>query len=66
MNCIRNVDRSVSLVLDALDASWQADRTVMIFTSDHGELAGSHRLRQGETCRFDSVAVRSECASAFR
>ncbi len=49
VNCIRNVDRSVALVLDALVASGQADRTVVIFTSDHGELAGSHGLRRRET-----------------
>jgi arylsulfatase len=46
LNCTRDVDRSIDLVLDALVASGQADRTVVIFTSDHGEMAGSHGLRQ--------------------
>ena len=46
LNCIRDVDRSVSLVLDALAATGQADETVVIFTSDHGEMIGSHGLRQ--------------------
>lgn len=46
LNCMRDVDRSVDLVLDALVASGQADNTVIIYTSDHGELAGSHGLRQ--------------------
>ncbi|MFG2824587.1 sulfatase-like hydrolase/transferase [Kitasatospora sp. NPDC048365] len=46
LNAIRDVDRSVELVLDALEASGQADRTVVVFTSDHGEMAGSHGLRQ--------------------
>jgi arylsulfatase len=46
LNCLRDVDRSIELVLDALQASGQADRTVVIVTADHGELVGSHRLRQ--------------------
>ena len=53
LNCIRDVDRSVDLVLDALEASGQADRTVVIFTSDHGEMAGSHGLRQKGNLVYD-------------
>jgi arylsulfatase len=53
VNCIRDVDRSVAHVLDALQASGQADRTVVIFTSDHGELAGSHGLRQKGNLVYD-------------
>ncbi|WP_030867226.1 sulfatase-like hydrolase/transferase [Streptomyces sp. NRRL F-2747] len=37
LNAIRDVDRSVEFVLDALEASGQADRTVVVFTSDRGE-----------------------------
>ncbi|MFB7355353.1 sulfatase-like hydrolase/transferase [Streptomyces gardneri] len=36
LNALRDVDRSVELVLDALEASGQADRTVVVFTADHG------------------------------
>lgn len=53
LNCTRDVDRSIDLVLDALAASNQADRTVVIFTSDHGELAGSHGLRQKGNLVYD-------------
>jgi arylsulfatase A-like enzyme len=53
VNCIRDVDRSVELVLDALVASGQEDRTVVIFTSDHGEMAGSHGLRQKGNLVYD-------------
>lgn len=53
LNCTRDVDRSIELVLDALDASGQADRTVVIFTSDHGEMAGSHGLRQKGNLVYD-------------
>jgi arylsulfatase A-like enzyme len=53
LNCTRDVDRSIDVVLDALIASGQADRTVVIFTSDHGEMAGSHGLRQKGNLVYD-------------
>jgi arylsulfatase len=53
LNCLRDVDRSIELVLDALQASGQADRTIVIFTADHGEMAGSHGLRQKANFVYD-------------
>jgi arylsulfatase A-like enzyme len=53
LNAIRDVDRSVEFVLDALEASGQADRTAVVFTSDHGEMAGSHGLRQKGNLIYD-------------
>jgi arylsulfatase len=53
LNCLRDVDRSIELVLDALEASGQADRTVVVLTADHGEMAGSHRLRQKANLVYD-------------
>ena len=53
LNCLRDVDRSIDLVLDALGASGQADQTVVIFTSDHGEMVGSHGLRQKGNLVYD-------------
>jgi arylsulfatase A-like enzyme len=46
VNCIRDVDRHLGTVLDALEASGQAENTIVVYTSDHGELAGAHGLRQ--------------------
>ncbi|MCK6547633.1 sulfatase-like hydrolase/transferase [Myxococcota bacterium] len=46
LSCLEDVDGHVSRVLDALDASGRADDTVVVYTSDHGELAGAHGLRQ--------------------
>ena len=37
-------DDRISEVLDALDASGQADNTVVVYVSDHGELNGEHGL----------------------
>jgi len=37
------VDAQVGRVLDALDRGGLADDTVVVFTSDHGDMAGAHR-----------------------
>lgn len=36
------VDRAVGRVLDSLHASGMADDTIVVFTSDHGDLLGAH------------------------
>jgi arylsulfatase A-like enzyme len=41
-NAIRDVDRQVVQILDQLDRLGLTDKTIVIFTSDHGELLGSH------------------------
>ena len=46
VNCIRDVDRHLGTVLDALEASGQTENTIVVYTSDHGEMAGAHGLRQ--------------------
>jgi arylsulfatase len=38
-------DQSLATILDALDQSGAAEDTVVIFTSDHGDMCGSHGLR---------------------
>jgi arylsulfatase A-like enzyme len=58
LNCILDVDRHIGAVLDALEASGQADDTIVIFTSDHGEQGGAHHLRQKGGVAFqESVNV---------
>jgi arylsulfatase A-like enzyme len=52
LNCHLDVDRHIGAVLDALEASGQADNTVIIFTSDHGEMGGAHHLRQKGSVAF--------------
>ncbi len=52
INCLIDVDRHIGTVLDALEASGQAANTVIIFTSDHGEMAGAHHLRQKGSVAF--------------
>ncbi len=38
-------DLNLGTVLDALDASGSVDTTAVLFTSDHGDMCGSHGLR---------------------
>ena len=44
LNCLRDVDRNIAMVLTELDASGLADRTIVILTADHGDLDGAHQL----------------------
>jgi arylsulfatase len=58
LNCHLDVDRHIGAVLDALEASGQADNTIIIFTSDHGEQGAAHHLRQKGSVAFqESVNV---------
>lgn len=45
-NCLRDVDRRIAQLLWALKESGQIDNTIIIYTSDHGERAGAHGMRQ--------------------
>lgn len=46
LNCLRDVDRHIGTVLDALAASGQADDTIIVFTADHGDMLAAHGMRQ--------------------
>jgi arylsulfatase A-like enzyme len=41
---VEDVDRQIGLVLDALEKSGLADNTWVVFTSDHGDMDGAHRM----------------------
>ncbi|MBZ6379590.1 MULTISPECIES: sulfatase-like hydrolase/transferase [Pacificimonas] len=45
-NCLRDVDRRVEQMLWALEASGQMENTIIIYTTDHGERAAAHGMRQ--------------------
>ncbi|HRI02250.1 MAG TPA: sulfatase-like hydrolase/transferase [Pyrinomonadaceae bacterium] len=58
LNCHLDVDRHIGAVLDALEASGQAENTIVIFTADHGEQGAAHHLRQKGSVAFqESVNV---------
>jgi arylsulfatase len=45
LNSIRSVDQQLQLLLDELDALSLTRNTIVVFTSDHGEMGGAHGLR---------------------
>jgi arylsulfatase len=44
INSLRTMDIQIATILSELDALGLADRTIVVFTSDHGEAAGAHGL----------------------
>ncbi len=50
---ISHVDHEIGLLLDVLEASGQADNTLIVFTSDHGDQLWEHGI-VGKNCFFES------------
>jgi arylsulfatase len=44
LNCLRDADRNIAALLDELDAAGMTDRTIIVLTSDHGDMDGAHQL----------------------
>lgn len=58
LNSIRSVDAQLKRMLDELDALGLADDTIVVFTSDHGEMGGAHGLRgKGPFAYQESIHV---------
>ncbi|HUT13736.1 MAG TPA: sulfatase-like hydrolase/transferase [Thermoguttaceae bacterium] len=54
---VEKADTEVGRVLAALDQTGLSARTVVVFTSDHGEMMGSHRMVTKQKLYEESVAV---------
>jgi arylsulfatase A-like enzyme len=52
------VDRAIGRILDALAASGMADNTIVVFTSDHGDMLGAHGGMQQKWCNVYDESVR--------
>jgi arylsulfatase A-like enzyme len=57
VNCMRLVDHEFGRVLSALDRLDRWKDTVVIFTGDHGEMNGAHRMTQKGAIHFDEAAI---------
>ncbi len=58
LNCLRDVDDHIGTVYDTLDETSSWSNTVVIFSSDHGELSGAHGLRgKGNTIYKESASL---------
>ncbi|MDP7280146.1 MAG: sulfatase-like hydrolase/transferase, partial [Candidatus Poribacteria bacterium] len=51
------IDENVGQMMTALEATGQRENTIVIFTSDHGDMTGDHGLRL-KGCRFYEALVR--------
>ncbi|HIB89878.1 TPA: DUF4976 domain-containing protein [Candidatus Poribacteria bacterium] len=54
---IELIDQNVGRILQALDETGQRNNTIVVFTSDHGDMTGDHGLRL-KGCRFYEALVR--------
>lgn len=52
---VHELDSRIGVVLDALEASGQAENTIVMLTSDHGDLMGSHRLYYKNISAFEEI-----------
>ena len=52
---ISQTDDAVGRVLRALEETGQADNTIVIFTADHGDMAGSHRMMDKHYVLYDDT-----------
>jgi arylsulfatase A-like enzyme len=53
---IEHIDWAVGAILDSLSSTGQRDNTLIVFTSDHGDMLGDHGLLY-KGCRFFEGAV---------
>ncbi|MEM7272415.1 MAG: sulfatase-like hydrolase/transferase [Actinomycetota bacterium] len=51
-NCLRDMDTQVVRLLDELEALDLLDHTIIVYTSDHGELGGAHGMRGKGNCAY--------------
>ena len=51
------VDNAVGKILDALEESGQADNTIVVYTSDHGDMMGDHALMEKGVMYEESIRI---------
>jgi arylsulfatase A-like enzyme len=52
------VDQAIGRILESLEASGMADDTLVVFTSDHGDMLGAHGGMQQKWCNAYDESVR--------
>jgi arylsulfatase A-like enzyme len=57
INCMRLVDREIQKILDEMDRQDLWENTVVIYTSDHGEMNGAHQMHQKGAIHFDEATI---------
>ncbi len=54
LTLIRSLDAEIGRLLDKLEECGEADNTIIVFTSDHGEMLGSHSV-MGKNTIYDEA-----------
>ena len=65
---MRSVDAQLEMVPEEVDAPGSAGKTIVMFTSDHGEMAGAHGLRGKDFSEVVTIPLPLTCtlfATAF-
>jgi arylsulfatase A-like enzyme len=52
---ISQIDDAVGRVLDALDRLGQADNTIVVYTTDHGDLCGGHGMLDKHMVMYEDI-----------
>ncbi|MEC3907172.1 sulfatase [Tamlana sp. 2201CG12-4] len=54
---VTSVDNYIGKVLEALERQGVLDNTIVVFTSDHGEMLGSHGLKSKNVIKTEALAI---------
>ena len=54
---VEKVDAQIGKILDALRETGQEENTLVVFTSDHGDMAGAHELNQKHSLYDESARI---------
>lgn len=52
---VSQLDDAIGRILDALERTGQAENTIVIFTSDHGDMCGSHQMLDKHYVLYDDI-----------
>ncbi|MBQ8611230.1 MAG: sulfatase-like hydrolase/transferase [Oscillospiraceae bacterium] len=52
---VSQLDQAIGRILDALERTGQKDNTIVVFTSDHGDMCGSHQMLDKHYVLYDDI-----------
>ena len=52
---VSQLDQAIGRILDALEHTGQKDDTIVVFTSDHGDMCGSHQMLDKHYVLYDDI-----------
>ncbi len=55
LGLIAQLDDAIGRILDAVDAFGQREDTMVVFTADHGDMCGSHRMLDKHYVLYDDI-----------